>query len=77
MVSEMTLEQLAARSGVAADKIVTYTEAGLLPCKDAHATFSADDQYWLDMVNCFLENGSSVEDLKDLMPLCEQCATTY
>ncbi|WP_345369774.1 MerR family transcriptional regulator [Lactiplantibacillus plajomi] len=77
MVSEMTLEQLAARSGVAADKIITYTEAGLLPCKDAHATFSADDQYWLDMVNCFLENGSSVEDLKDLMPLCEQCATTY
>ncbi|CAM3175110.1 MerR family transcriptional regulator [Lactiplantibacillus plajomi] len=76
-MSEMTLEQLAARSGVAADKIITYTEAGLLPCKDAHATFSADDQYWLDMVNCFLENGSSVEDLKDLMPLCEQCATTY
>ncbi|WP_137641631.1 helix-turn-helix domain-containing protein [Lactiplantibacillus modestisalitolerans] len=71
----MTLEQLAARSGVAADKIVAYTEAGLLPCKDVHAHFSADDQYWLDMVNCFLENGSSVEDLKDLMPLCEQCAT--
>ncbi len=72
---EMTLEQLAAQSGVAADKIVAYTKAGLLPCKDAHANFSADDQYWLDMVNCFLENGSSVEDLKDLMPLCEQCAT--
>jgi len=47
----------------------------LLPCKDANAQFSSDDQYWLDMVNCFLENGSSVEDLKDLMPLCEQCAT--
>ncbi|WP_338207955.1 helix-turn-helix domain-containing protein [Lactiplantibacillus paraxiangfangensis] len=71
----MTLEQLAAQSGVAADKIVTYTQAGLLPCKDTHAVFSEDDQYWLDMVNCFLENGSSVEDLKDLMPLCEQCAT--
>ncbi|WP_047999152.1 MerR family transcriptional regulator [Lactiplantibacillus herbarum] len=71
----MTLEQLAAQSGVTADKIVAYTKAGLLPCKDANAQFSSDDQYWLDMVNCFLENGSSVEDLKDLMPLCEQCAT--
>ncbi|NLS61207.1 helix-turn-helix domain-containing protein [Lactiplantibacillus plantarum] len=70
----MTLEQLAAHSGVAADKIVAYTNAGLLPCKDVNAHFSADDEYWLDMVNCFLENGSSVEELKDLMPLCEQCA---
>ncbi|KRK46890.1 MerR family transcriptional regulator [Secundilactobacillus kimchicus] len=67
----MTLEQLAAKSGVLAEKIATYTAAGLLPTKDASAGFSDKDLYWLDMVNCFMENGSSVDDLKDLMPLCE------
>ena len=67
----MTLEQLATKSGVAVDKIVEITSAGLLPTKNSQSDYEAADLYWLDMVNCFLENGSSVEDLRSLLPLCE------
>lgn len=67
----MTLGELAAKSGIAAEQIATFTRAGLLPCKDTASLYSDNDLYWLDMVNCFVENGSSVAELKNLMPLCE------
>ncbi|MTV82870.1 MerR family transcriptional regulator [Secundilactobacillus folii] len=67
----MTLGEIATRSGLTAERITTITRAGLLPCKNEAAAYSDKDLYWLDMVNCFIENGSSVEDLKTLMPLCE------
>ena len=68
----MTLDELATRSGIASAKIKQYLAAGLLPCKLTQSEFSSEDQYWLDMVNCFVENGSTMDDLKDLMPLCEE-----
>lgn len=67
----MTLTEISAKSGITADQIAAYTRAGLLPCKDEASLYSDSDLYWLDMVNCFVENGSSVEELKTLMPLCE------
>lgn len=67
----MTLREIAAQSGIASEQIATFTRAGLLPCKDETGAYSDRDLYWLDMVNCFFENGSSVEELKTLLPLCE------
>ena len=67
----MTLIEIAAQSGVGPEQITAFTRAGLLPCKDETGAYSDKDLYWLDMVNCFVENGSSVEDLKTLLPLCE------
>lgn len=67
----MTLGEISARSGITSEQITTFTRAGLLPCKNETDTYSDKDLYWLDMVNCFIENGSSLEDLKTLMPLCE------
>ncbi|WP_461243136.1 MerR family transcriptional regulator [Secundilactobacillus muriivasis] len=68
----MTLEQLAKRAGLATETVAAYTQAGLLPCKDPTQLFSDQDLYWLDMVDCFVENGSSADELKDLMAICEK-----
>lgn len=67
----MTLEEIAVKAEIMPEKVAAFTRAGLLPCKDETSQYSDKDLYWLDMVNCFVENGSSMDDLKTLMPLCE------
>lgn len=67
----MTLREIATQSGIASEQITAFTRAGLLPCKDETGIYSERDLYWLDVANCFFENGSSVEELKTLLPLCE------
>ncbi|KRL79908.1 MerR family transcriptional regulator [Secundilactobacillus paracollinoides] len=41
----MTLAELAAKSGVTTEKIASYTQAGLLPCKDEKTTYTDKDLY--------------------------------
>ncbi|ANZ60805.1 hypothetical protein AYR62_14555 [Secundilactobacillus paracollinoides] len=67
----MTLAELAAKSGVTTEKIASYTQAGLLPCKDEKTTYTDKDLYWLDMITCFVDNGSSLDEMRALMPICE------
>lgn len=68
----MTLAELAAKTGVTTETIAGYTRAGLLPCKDERTTYTDKDLYWLDMITCFVDNGSSLAEMRALMPICER-----
>ncbi|KRM58645.1 MerR family transcriptional regulator [Secundilactobacillus malefermentans] len=72
---EMALTDFAKSTGVNQDRIREYIAAGLLPSHQNQAAsdwrFTDSDQYWLDMVECFRDNGTSLDDLKELMPLCQ------
>ncbi|WP_051907275.1 helix-turn-helix domain-containing protein [Secundilactobacillus oryzae] len=72
---EMTLTDFAKSTGVTEDRIREYVHAGLLPSHqdqpESAWQFGDSDQYWLDMIACFHDNGTSLDDLKALMLPCQ------
>ncbi len=71
---ELTLAESARQFNVTPDVIEDYISQGLVPNKTectAKTTLDDRDMYWVDMVHCFIENGSSIQDVKKLIERCE------
>lgn len=67
---KLTLNETAAKFNVSPDVIDDYIKNGLVPSKPqvtVGTEFDDTDMYWMEMVNCFIENGSSLEDVKQLI----------
>lgn len=72
---KLTLVESAEKFNVSPDVIVDYIKNGLVPSKpqldDSSTELDDHDMYWLDMVHCFIENGSSIDDVKRLVKHCQ------
>lgn len=70
---KLTLNETAAKFNVSPAEIATYIQNGLVPGRTDSASvsdFDETDMYWVDMVHCFIENGSSIDDIKQLIKHC-------
>lgn len=70
---KFTLNEMAAKFNVTPKEIDAYIQNGLVPSRPAAAAvtdFDETDMYWMDMVHCFIENGSSIDDVKRLIKHC-------
>lgn len=70
---KLTLNETAAKFNVSPAEIDKYIKNGLVPSRPdatAVADFDETDIYWMDMVHCFIENGSSIDDVKQLIKHC-------
>ncbi len=68
-----TLEEFAEKVNISPEQIREYVTAGLLPTKvagDSELLFDDSDSYWLDMIQCFVGNGTSVDELKHVIKHC-------
>lgn len=72
---EMNLTELAQTTNVDASRIQEYVAMGLLGADHSATTFDDSDMYWIDMIQCFQDNGTSLEDLSGLMPRCRKAQT--
>ncbi|APR07842.1 hypothetical protein FAM21834_01658 [Lentilactobacillus parabuchneri] len=71
---KLTLNETAAKFDVAPAVIDDYIKNGLVPSRAQTAddiAFDETDMYWVEMAHCFIENGSSVEDVKELIKRCK------
>lgn len=71
---KLTLNETAAKFNVRPDVIEDFINNGLIPSKPQVAVgteFDDTDMYWMEMVNCFIENGSSLEDVQQLIKRCK------
>ncbi|GAA3194642.1 MerR family transcriptional regulator [Lentilactobacillus kefiri] len=71
---KLTLNETAAKFNVSPTEIDAYVQNGLVPSRTVGtivADFDETDMYWVDMVHCFIENGSSIDDVKQLIKHCK------
>ncbi|MFD1124422.1 MerR family transcriptional regulator [Lentilactobacillus raoultii] len=71
---KLSLADAAKQFNVTPDVIADYIAEGLVPSKTALAegmTLDDRDRYWVEMVHCFIENGSSIQEIKQLMKHCQ------
>ena len=69
-----TLEEFANKCNVSTKEIEQYVAAGLLPnnrSQGDQVTFDDSDNYWMGVIQCFVGNGTSVDELKQLMGHCK------
>ncbi|AKP65248.1 hypothetical protein FC99_GL001918 [Levilactobacillus koreensis JCM 16448] len=72
---KMNLTELAAAAHVDASNIEAYVKNGLLGEAHSATEFDESDLYWIDMIQCFQENGTSLDDLSGLLPRCRKGQT--
>jgi len=75
MAMKMNLTELAASAGVDASRIEEYAKNGLLGENHSTTEFDDSDLYWIDMIQCFQDNGTSLDDLSGLLPRCRKGQT--
>ncbi|EEI25098.1 MerR family transcriptional regulator [Lentilactobacillus hilgardii] len=71
---ELSLAESAKQFNVTPEVIADYITEGLVPSKTSLADGSAlndRDMYWVDMVHCFIQNGSSIQEVKKLIERCD------
>ena len=71
---ELTLTESARQVNGTPDVIANYIQQGLVPSKQqltSTTTLNDRDIYWLDLVHCFIENGSSISEVKKLIEHCD------
>ncbi|MDT6981094.1 MerR family transcriptional regulator [Levilactobacillus zymae] len=69
---KMNLTELAHSAHVDESRVEEYVKNGLLGSNHSTVEFDDSDLYWIDMIQCFQENGTSLSDLSGLMPRCRQ-----
>ncbi|EHO53210.1 MerR family transcriptional regulator [Lentilactobacillus kisonensis] len=70
---KLTLAESAKQINSRPDVICNYINNGLVPTKprlSAEPLLDDTDMYWLDLVHCFIQNGSSIDDVKQLIKRC-------
>lgn len=72
---KMNLTEMAASAHVDASRIEDYVKNGLLGKEHSTTEFDDSDLYWIDMIQCFQENGTSLDDLSGLLPRCRKGQT--
>ncbi|HIW71544.1 MAG TPA: helix-turn-helix domain-containing protein [Candidatus Levilactobacillus faecigallinarum] len=73
---KMNLTELAQSAHVDKQRVAEYVENGLLGTGHSLTEFDDADLYWIDMIQCFQDNGTSLSDLSSLMPRCRQAQDT-
>ncbi|GAF37562.1 MerR family transcriptional regulator [Lentilactobacillus farraginis] len=71
---ELSLAESARQFNVTPDVIADYITEGLVPSKPSLAsgtTLDDRDMYWVDLVHCFIQNGSSIQEVKKLIERCD------
>lgn len=69
-----TLEEFANQVNLDESTIVKYVDMGLISGRksvDATTMFDETDKYWFDLIQCFISNGSTVDDLRSIMGHCQ------
>ncbi|GEO74053.1 hypothetical protein FD30_GL000719 [Levilactobacillus namurensis DSM 19117] len=69
---KMNLTELAQSAHVDKQRVEEYVKNGLLGTDHSATEFDDSDLYWIDMIQCFQDNGTSLSDLSGLMPRCRQ-----
>jgi len=69
---KMNLTELAELAHVDEARVADYVDNGLLGSDHSTTEFDESDLYWIDMIQCFQDNGTSLSDLSGLMPRCRQ-----
>lgn len=69
---KMNLTELAKAANVDAGRIDEYVKHGLLGADHSATEFDDSDLYWIDMIQCFQDNGTSLDDLSGLLPRCRK-----
>lgn len=70
---KLTLVESAQRINSRPDVICDYINNGLVPSQPqlaADPLLDETDMYWLDLVHCFIQNGSSIEEVRQLIKRC-------
>lgn len=69
-----TLEEFATKCNVSIAEVEKYVAAGLLPTngnQGAEMAFDDSDNYWMGVIQCFVGNGTSIDELKQLIGHCK------
>ncbi|MFC6274328.1 MerR family transcriptional regulator [Levilactobacillus tangyuanensis] len=69
---KMNLTELSAVAHVDANRVEEYVNNGLLGEEHSTTEFDDSDLYWIDMIQCFQDNGTSLADLSGLLPRCRR-----
>lgn len=69
---KMNLTELALSAHMDKGRVEEYVKNGLLGAEHSTTEFDDSDLYWIDMIQCFQDNGTSLSDLSGLMPRCRQ-----
>ncbi|GHP14628.1 hypothetical protein YK48G_20530 [Lentilactobacillus fungorum] len=70
---KFTLNESAQKINCQPGVIADYINHGLIPTKsqfEPEPMLDDTDMYWLDLVHCFIQNGSSIEEVKQLIKHC-------
>ena len=78
MKEELTIQQVAERSGLSAHTLRYYERIGLLEpvgrAKNGHRRYSVDDLGWLELLQCLRATGMSIRQMQEFAQLRRQGA---
>lgn len=81
MPSELTIRQVAARTGLTVHTLRYYERAGLIPAVEragnGHRRYSEEDLAWIEFVKCLRSTGMPISDVQRYVELQQQGDATF
>lgn len=76
MASELTIQQVAARTGLSAHTLRYYERVNLIPtvkrAANGHRRYSEEDLDWIEFVKCLRSTGMPISDVQRYVELQQQ-----
>ncbi|UDM32340.1 MerR family transcriptional regulator [Lentilactobacillus laojiaonis] len=69
-----TLEEFSNQVNLDEKTIVKYIDLGLISGRkpgEKVNNFDETDKYWFDLIQCFISNGSTLDDLRSIIGHCQ------